>query len=84
MRALDRCTMVDKNIYYTICRNEDGISVENITAEELLSRLNSDFYGEKINFLDENSDFSYEEGLMIIRGECVKPKPIKVVKEWEL
>ena len=84
---------------YFIIHNSDGeTDVEQISKEELLNRIKpyddgesdnskSEYYGGGIGFLSEikESDTNYwGNNLLIIKGEIVVPKSVRVVKEYEI
>lgn len=71
--------------YFVINTSEDGdVSLSVLTKEELEGRLNEDYWG-RPKFLDASDrDLREEDGLIIIRGKSIQPKPRTTVKEWEV
>ena len=70
--------------YYVIRTSEDGMRVSVHTKAKLEEMLNEEHWGEGVKFLTEKSEFEYESGIMIIKGECVTPKAIKHVEKWSV
>lgn len=74
--------------YFVIKSNEDGISIESVSEQELLEGLHDNSYGESPSFTEKLPnkpiDLSEESKLIIIKGEIVVPKPKFVVKEYKL
>ena len=74
--------------YYVIHNGDGDTTVEELTKEQLMERVNDDglYYGQP--FLDEipkESDTNYWSGYpLIIKGHVVSPKPIKIVEEFEI
>jgi len=72
---------------YFIIHNGDGdTNVDVLTREELTKRLNEEYYGD-VGFLREitEKDTNYwGDALLIIKGEIIIPKPVKVIEEYEL
>ena len=81
---------------YFMIRNSDGDThIEPLTREELMKRITPDedgntYYGhiDNITFLDaipEDTDTNYwGEGIIIIKGDIVTPRPKEVVKSLEI
>ena len=74
---------------YFVIHNSDGeTKVDTLTREELTKRLNEEYYGDAPQFLEEldkRSDTNYWLGAyLIIKGEIIIPKPVKVIEEYEL
>ena len=71
--------------YFVISASEDGdIRVRRFSKQELEDKLKESWWGDSPKFLDVDSDLERESGLLIIRGERVAPKPVYVVKAWEV
>ncbi len=81
--------------YFILHSGEDGVSVEHVSEKDMLAAItpNEDGctdYGEQVNFLTEMpSEFkgnweADQNSILIIKGEIVIPKPIKVVTKFEL
>lgn len=80
---------MSKDKYFVISTGEDGASIECIDKDDLLSRLDKGYHYGKKEFLTtevtNEGDFMYlGESLLIIKGEIVTPKPVEVVKKWEV
>lgn len=73
---------------YIIRCNEDGeVSLSCLAKDELEDKLNTNYWGDKIEFLNPNMgifDLTSKSGFIIIRGESVVPQPIERVKTWSL
>lgn len=80
--------------YFAIYINMDGdINVRSLGKTNLENALNEEYWGNPV-FLGEvpDSDPQYwlknKKGspgaLLIIKGEIVKPKPVHIVKSWEV
>lgn len=73
--------------FFVIHTNEDGeASVERLTEELLVQRLNEEYWGDN-KFLPalnrgESLDLLEKSGFVIIRGVQVIPTPKSIVKEW--
>ena len=74
--------------YYVFQFTEDGdVLFKMYEKEQLETELNNKDWGENINILDADRtdlDLQHESGLIIIKGKCIKPREIKVVKQWGL
>lgn len=74
---------------YTVISVGDGASIERLTRAKLTERLNEKWWGDK-RILDYRAfdngaiDLMATEGLFIIKGDCIMPKPKKVIETWEL
>lgn len=74
----------------TIIRfNEDGDlpSVEQMTKDEFLDRLNEDYYGDEPEFAEprfRKIDTGSFTGIVVIDGPIIKPKPEEVVTKYKL
>lgn len=77
--------------YFVIYQGEDDLVMEQLDAAELNKRLNDNEYpttewgmtfAKKIPWADM-SEWAIGT-LLIIKGDIVVPKPVQVVKEWEL
>ena len=73
--------------YYLIYFGEDGVTVEEMTKEKLEKQLNNNEY-EGTSFLDNATNEPNSEYLshvaIIIKGEIITPKPVEVVKTYEI
>lgn len=69
-----------------ISAGPDGTSIDIMSEEELLNRLNDEYYGEKRRFAKpgEKIDFDSFDGLIVIKGQIVRPKPEKVITKFKL
>ena len=81
-----------KGEYFIISPGEDGARVEQMDKEELLKRItrseeeDTTDYGD-VDFLEkiEETDPNYwGDNILIIKGEIVKPKAVKVVTKLEI
>lgn len=81
---------------YIVVSVGDGASIERLTKEKLMERLNERWWGDA-RVLDVETfermfgragsgaiDLMETTGLFIIKGDLVVPKPKKVVETWEL
>ena len=72
---------------YFVIHNSDGeTTVEKMSKEKLLERINDEHYG-KVEFIDGigNNDTNYwGDDILIIRGEIVVPKPKKIVETYDI
>jgi len=82
------------NHYFVIRDTEDRIKIEQLSKEELLKRItpneNGEHYwgDEELKFLDyipkiEDGCFN-EDGIVIIKGEFIIPKPKIIVKKYDI
>ena len=80
---------------YFVIRNSDGdTQVTSMTKEKLLKRITPDedghiYYGNDVEFislagLKVNEDTNYWGGMLIIKGTVCVPKPVEVVREYEV
>lgn len=80
---------VGELMYYVISASPDGIYVNQYTKEELEKSLaDPDEYGGQ-NILpvlskSDSDPNTWGNSILIIKGEVVIPKPIQVVKRFEL
>jgi len=74
--------------YFIIHNDEGDTHVVMLSKNELLDRLNEDYYGSDIEFLDtmpDNTDTNYWEcKTLIIRGEIVTPEQKRRVIEYNI
>jgi len=71
--------------YFVIRSNDEGeVSVAQMDRNELETRLNEYYWGDDVQFLNPADDLRYNSGLIIIKGEVVRPKARQVVQEWEV
>lgn len=74
--------------YIVMSFGEDGDppSFDQLTEVELQERLREKYYGDRPVFAEPGKKFEPSRfiGVLIIKGEIVKPKPKTVVTEYEL
>lgn len=72
--------------YYVINQTEDSLYIEELSYSDLKNRLNEDYYSPPFRLnLPEFSDGCFTNaGVIIIKGEIIVPKPVEVVKKYEL
>ena len=71
--------------YVVIRINEDGEKyIEILSSVDLRERLNEHYWGEDIEFGNEETDLEDFVGLIIIRGVIVQPWAKKTVIRWEI
>jgi len=74
--------------YVVIRFNEDGDlpAVEELTADQLRTRLKEDYWGARPVFAEpgQRVDGASFVGLIIIEGRIVKPRPVEVAVEYDL
>lgn len=72
--------------YIVLCYGEDSdrVKPEFFTKRKLEERLNEKYWGENVKILGIDSEMEYDTGILIIKGEVIKPRSIKVVQQWEL
>ena len=75
--------------YFMITRTEDGFFVQKFSKKDLLIELDEERdYEEPLNFLkdipDELDIDRWPTGRIIIKGEIIIPKPVKIVEEYEI
>ena len=74
-----------ENLYYVI-----GYEfIHELSKEELIERLEEEYYGSDLNCLDEiesGGDTNYwgERGVLIIRGNIIVPKPVEITTKYEV
>ncbi len=68
--------------YYVISSGEDGITIAGpLDKEEIIKQINRDYWGENVTYLSkipENYDNYLNEGIIIIKGQIVTPKPVNI------
>ncbi len=74
---------------YFIINNSDGDTcIDCISKEELLKRINEEYYGSHKNFLDvmpTESDTNYwGDNILVIKGNVVSPKAEQVVTKYNI
>ena len=72
--------------YYVLYPGEDGMTVCELTKEQLERRLAEEYYGRR-EFLDHvpEGDHNYwGPTILILKGEVVVPKVVKVVEKYEV
>ena len=81
--------------YFILTSSEDGTHIEQVSEKELLERITPDdegytHYGDTPKFLksiphdDKGCWDEPENAMLIIRGEIVQPKMVKVATKYEL
>ena len=75
--------------YFVIYQPEaDYVSLDEISKQELEKRLAEKYWGEKPSILDHlpggMEGCLEEQGLVIIKGSVVVPKPVKVIERYEV
>ena len=72
--------------YFVINASEGTTYIEKIEKQELLERLNENYYGsEALPFMTSETDTNYwPEGFIIIKGEVICPTAVEVVTKFEL
>lgn len=80
--------------YFILTGTEDGISVDVLPKEEIEKRLVEEYYGSNPVILDRipEMDKGYfvvpgsgdRTKILIIKGQVVTPRPVQVVKKFEL
>lgn len=68
---------------YFVISSDGDINVSSMQKDELLEKLDNDYWGEKI-ILNEKSDISRECGIMIIKGEVVSPTKVETVVKHDI
>lgn len=71
---------------YFIIRNSDGdTTVRTCSKEQLLRDINDGEYGDVLAELPDNPDTNYwGEGVLIIKGKMIVPKPETVVTKYSI
>jgi len=72
--------------YFVISVNEDGeVRIETLNKQNLLHDLNEGFYENPASEI-ENTEIQEwrEHSCVIIKGKIVVPKPVQVVREYEV
>lgn len=70
--------------------NEDGDvpSVNQMSKEEFLSRLEENYWGENPKFADMKPGWTIDTdsfvGLVVIEGKVIVPKPVQVATKYEI
>lgn len=74
--------------YFVIINSDGDTRIDCISKEELLKRINDNYYGEHRHFLDimpTESDTNYwGDNILIIKGSVVSPQEKKVVTEFTI
>lgn len=71
-------------MYYVIKSGEDGCKVSCLTKEELVNNLNEKYWGD-VKYLekfDTNDPNYWGESILIIKGEAIVPKSVKIVESY--
>ena len=89
-RPIRQPTPTHQDAYFAITSGEDGTKVQQLTKEELLSLLNTEYWG-PVDYLDkvpaqDKGCFTGcgENPMLIIKGEIVRPREIKTVVELDI
>ena len=70
--------------YFVIHATEDGdVHITPLSKDELEARLNDQYWGDAKIF-DCVPDLALNAGLIIVKGEVVVPRSVKVVEKVEL
>lgn len=80
--------MSDVEIYMVISTG-DGATVERLSKDKVIARLNEGYWGDRKIFMAEDFrlgfiDLMEKRGLFIIKGDLVAPKPVEVVKKYDI
>ena len=75
-------------MYYIIHNSDGDTTVEQVTREELLERINENYYGadgyiSSLKGMDLDTNY-WGENVLIIKGEIVTPEPEKVVTQYNI
>jgi hypothetical protein len=74
--------------YVVIKYNEDGDlpDVKEMSGDELRGKLKENYWGERPNFAEPGKEVhgSRFSGLVVIKGQIIKPKPVQVATEYDL
>lgn len=77
--------------YFVITGEEDGIEIRSFKSNQnVVDHIEEYYAGEKVLFLDKFPDDMFElhrmdmKRIVIIKGEVITPKPVEVVKQYEL
>lgn len=81
--------MAADDFYVTVMCDEDGdVYVRGWIRAELLEGLDRGILGRNTKFINDlrnNGDPQYWNGAtLLIRGKVVVPRPVEVVKKWEV
>jgi hypothetical protein len=72
--------------YFVISPGEGDPRIEPLTREELTRRLSEGYYGD-VGFMGSLRNKNINEwgdNIMIIKGEVVIPRPVEVVKRYDV
>ena len=73
---------------YFIISNSDGdTTVDVVDKETLLERIKEEYYGDREVFTEMPSDNDtnyWGEGILVIKGKVVSPKPVQVITDFEI
>lgn len=74
--------------YFVITNSDGDTHVDVLNKEELLKRINEGYYGSNREIFDKlpkESDTNYwGDGILIIKGSLVSPKPISKITEYTI
>ena len=73
--------------YYVISNSEGDTTVEEMSKEKLIERLEEGYYGgvDSLISIPENNDTNYwGNNILIIKGSIVRPKEKKVVTKYNI
>lgn len=74
-------------MYFVIANSDGDTCVESLNKEELLKRLDENYYGIRtvLNDIPENNDTNYwGEGILIIKGSVVVPQGVEKVIKYDI
>jgi len=73
--------------YFVIMNSEGDTSVHKMTKEELLTRLEEEYWGSNPQFINQikQADTNYwGDSMMIIKGEMVEPYAEETITKYEI
>jgi len=73
--------------YFVITNSDGDTHVSQITKEDLLEKLNENYWGSRVFFdkMPKDSDTNYwGDSVLIIKGEIVAPSEEKVVTQYKI
>jgi len=74
--------------YFIIYRMESGIKTKQFLNDEKLIEYLDEYFSdtpiEFMNYIPEDFNSFYNGQVVVILGEVVKPKPVTIVKTYEL
>ena len=77
---------MENSKYYVIHNGEGDTTVDELTKEELLKRLNERWYGDIpcMKSVPEDSTDYWGARLLVIKGKVVTPLPVEKVTEYDV